>query len=281
MIAVTGATGNIGRPLVSLLAEAGEQVTAVSRNTPGFELPEGVTHQRADLGDAESLRPSLEGAEALLVLLGGRLNAFGESPETLLDVVKSSGVKRVVLVSSQIVGTRPDAISHGRLRRFEETVQQSGLEWGILRPGGFASNAFAWAESVRTRRTIAAPFADVALPVIDPADIAAAADVVLRDGRHSGGIYELTGPEAITPRRQAEEIGRALGESVDFVELTREQAREGMLQFMPEPVVEGTLDILGTPRPREQQVSPAVEQLVGRPARPFGEWVARNVAAFE
>ena len=128
MIAVTGATGNIGRPLVSLLAEAGEQVTAVSRNTPGFELPEGVTHQRADLGDAESLRPSLEGAEALLVLLGGQLNAFGESPETLLDVVKCSGVKRVVLVSSQIVGTRPDAISHGRLRRFEETVQQSGLE---------------------------------------------------------------------------------------------------------------------------------------------------------
>ncbi|EFE68337.1 conserved hypothetical protein [Streptomyces viridosporus ATCC 14672] len=54
-----------------------------------------------------------------------------------------------------------------------------------------------------------------------------------------------------------------------------------MLQFMPEPVVEGTLDILGTPRPREQQVSPAVEQLVGRPARPFGEWVARNAAAFE
>ncbi|GAB2745681.1 SDR family oxidoreductase [Streptomyces bullii] len=281
MILVTGATGNIGRPLISMLAAAGEQVTAVSRSTPNFQLPGGVIHKQADLDNAESLRPALKGAEAMLILLAGQLNAFGESPEFLLDVVKSSGVERVVLVSSQIVGTRPDSVSHGRLRQFEETIQQSGLEWGILRPGGFASNAFAWAESVRTQRTIAAPFADVALPVIDPVDIAAAADVVLRDGKHSGGIYELTGPAAITPRQQAETIGQALGEPVHFAELTREQAREGMLRFMPEPVVEGTLDILGAPLPREQQVSPTVEQLVDRPAHSFGEWVARNVTAFK
>lgn len=45
MIVVTGATGNVGRPLVELLAAAGEQVTAVSRR-PAAGLPAGVTHRR-------------------------------------------------------------------------------------------------------------------------------------------------------------------------------------------------------------------------------------------
>jgi hypothetical protein len=53
-----------------------------------------------------------------------------------------------------------------------------------------------------------------------------------------------------------------------------------MLQFMPEPVVEGTLAILGEPTPAEQRVSPHVEQILGRSPRTFAEWAARNIAAF-
>jgi uncharacterized protein YbjT (DUF2867 family) len=41
------------------------------------------------------------------------------------------------------------------------------------------------------------------VPVIDPADIAAVAAARLLDDRHTGGVYELTGPEVITPRRQS------------------------------------------------------------------------------
>ncbi|MFI8952668.1 hypothetical protein ACIGO6_40165 [Streptomyces sp. NPDC053750] len=51
-------------------------------------------------------------------------------------------------------------------------MRACGRDFTILRPGGFAANAFAWAETVRTKRSIFAPFGDVALPVIDPADIA-------------------------------------------------------------------------------------------------------------
>lgn len=280
MIVVTGATGTIGRSLVPLLAASGEQVTAVSRNAPAAALPEGAVHRRADLADAESLRPVAEGAEALFLLLAGELNVAGESPGTVLDVLKSSGVRRVVLLSSQAAGTRPEAVSHDRLRAFEAALRESGLEWTVLRPAGFATNAFAWADSVRTARTVAAPFADVAMPVVDPADIAAVAAVVLRAHGHSGRTYELTGPAAVSPREQAEAIAAALGEPVHFAELTRDQAREAMLRFMPEPVVEGTLDLLGTPLPSEQRVSPAVERLLGRPASSFAEWAARNAAAF-
>ncbi|GAA0659922.1 NAD(P)H-binding protein [Kitasatospora atroaurantiaca] len=280
MIVVTGATGNIGRTLVPLLAEAGEEVVAVSRRPEPAGLPAGVRHARADLGDAASMRPVLDGADAFFILLGGELNGRGESPKALLEAAEAAGVKRLVLLSSQLNSTRPEALSHTRLREFEDAVRASGPDFTILRPAGFASNAFAWAEAVRTKRTVFAPFGDVALPVIDPADIAEVAAAALRDEGHAGRTYELTGPEAIGPRRQAAVISEALGEEIGFRELSREEAHAHMAQFMPEEVIGGTLDVLGVPLPAEQVISPDVENVLHRPARSFGEWVARNLPAF-
>ncbi|MFA3877855.1 hypothetical protein ABS735_30035 [Streptomyces sp. MMCC 100] len=75
-------------------------------------------------------------------------------------------------------------------------------------------------------------------------------------------------------------ISRALGEEVTFVELSREQAHAHMAQFMPEEVIDGTLDVLGLPLPAEQVISPDVENVLRRPARSFGEWVERNLSTF-
>jgi uncharacterized protein YbjT (DUF2867 family) len=280
MITVTGATGNIGRTLVELLAEAGEEVVAVSRQPQPAHRLAGVRWVQADAGDAESMRSALTGARALFLLLGGELNSRGESPRALLDAAAEAGVERVVLVSSQVSATRPEAPSHARLREFEAAVRASGRDFTILRPGGFASNAFAWAETVRTKRTVFAPFGDVALPVVDPADIAAVAAAVLREDGHRGRTYELTGPEPISARRQAAAISAALGEEVAFVELSREDAHAHLAQFMPEEVVTGTLDVLGVPLPAEQKVSPDVAAVLHRPPAPFSEWVARNLPAF-
>ncbi|MFI7246447.1 SDR family oxidoreductase [Streptomyces qinglanensis] len=281
MIVVTGATGNIGRTLVPLLADAGEDVVAVSRRPEPEELLAEVRHARADIGNSSSMRPVLDGADALFLMLGGELNSHGEGPHALIDAALDAGVKRIVLLSSQLNSTRPEALSHTRLRTFEAAVRASKADFTILRPGGFASNAFAWAESVRTKRTVFAPFGDVPLPVIDPADIAAVAAAALHEDGHVGRTYELTGPEAISPRQQSAALSRALGEEITFVELSRDQAHAHMAQLMPEEVIDGTLDILGNPLPAEQTISPAVENVLHRPARPFSEWVARNLPAFQ
>lgn len=280
MIVVTGATGNIGRILVPLLAEAGEDVVAVSRRPQPEALPDGVRHARADVGDSVSMRPVLDGADAFLLLLGGELNGHGERPEALVETALEAGVKRIVLISAQINSTRPDWPSHTRLRDFETAVRASGADFTILRPGGFASNAFAWAEPVRNRRTVFAPFGDVALPVVDPADIAAVAAAALHEEGHTGRTYDLTGPEAVSPRQQAAAISRALGEEVTFVELSREEAHARMAQFMPEQIIPGTLDLLGAPLPTEQAISPAVRTVLHRSPSPFDQWLARNLPAF-
>ncbi|WP_327306030.1 NAD(P)H-binding protein [Streptomyces sp. NBC_01298] len=272
MFVITGATGNVGSELVRILAAAGEQVTAVSRRAPEGALPEGVRHHRADLAEPRSLRPALAGAGALFLLVAG------EDPRAVLDLAAEAGVRRVVLLSSQGVGTRPE--QYGHPAAFEEAVRRSGLEWTVLRSGGLDSNAFAWAESIRTHRTAAAPFGDVGLPTVDPADVAEVAAAVLRGSGHEGRTYDLTGPAPVTPRERAEAIAGAIGAPVRFVEQSPEEARAQMLTFMPEPAVEGTLSILGAPLPAERAVSPAVELILGRPPRPFAAWASRTAPAF-
>ncbi|MWA08237.1 SDR family oxidoreductase [Streptomyces sp. BA2] len=278
MIVVTGATGNVGRPLTQALAEAGEQVTAVSRHA--VTVPDGVRHVAADLTDPAGLMPALDGAKALFLLLSGDLHAPEARPADIIGLAAASGVRRVVLLSSQGVATRPLGPSRVAMRAVEDALRESGLDWAVLRPGGFASNALAWAESVRTQGTVAAPFGDVGVPVIDPADIAQVAAACLLDDRHTGGVYELTGPEVITPRQQAEAIAAALGSPVRFHELTREEAKATMAQFVPAELADDTLDIISAPYPAELRISPDVERVLGRTPRPFSDWVARNIAVF-
>jgi uncharacterized protein YbjT (DUF2867 family) len=265
MIAVTGAAGNVGRPLVQTLTQAGEKVTALSRRPSD-------THRQADLTDPDSLETAFEGADALFLL------CLGDNPHAILDVAKARGVGLVVLLSSIGARTRPDA--YPQPRAFENAVRQSGLDWTILRPGGFYTNTFGWADTIRAHHTAPAPFGDIRIPALDPADIAAVAATVLREPGHTGRTYELTGPAPISPREQAHTIGDALGTPVRFVEQTRDQARADMLRFMPEPVADATLAVLGDPTADEQRVSPDIEHLLGRPPRTFAQWATQNTATF-
>ncbi|MGW4059735.1 NAD(P)H-binding protein [Amycolatopsis sp. NPDC004747] len=265
MIMVVGATGNVGSPLVRALVSEGEEVTAVSRRITS--APPGAVVRQAELSSL-----SFSGVSAVFLMAPP---GFQGPLEPVLDRAREAGVERVVLLSSQGVGT-------GRHPEdFERAVRASGLQWTVLRPAGFASNAFQWAESVRVAREVAAPFGDVALPVIDPEDIAEVAAATLRSPAHAGRTYELTGPAPVSPRDQAAAIGAAVGEPVRFVSLEREEARAVLLGFMPAPVAESTLDILGSPTPAEQRVSPDVERVLGRPPRPFAEWASRFAEAFK
>ncbi|EME57175.1 NAD(P)H-binding protein [Amycolatopsis decaplanina] len=275
MIVVTGATGNVGRLLVESLAAAGEEVTAVSRRISAADVPDGVRTVRADLAETGGLKRVFDGADRVFLLTSGEFMAAGGDVAEVVAAAGEAGVGRIVLLSSQGVGTGRHAPA------FEEAVKASGLEWTVLRPGGFASNAFQWAPAIRADRVVAAPFGDVALPVIDPADIAGVAAAVLRESGHHGRTYVLTGPEPISPRRQVADLADALGEPLRFAELSEDEARAAMSEFMPPVVVEATLSILGRPTEDELRVSPDVEKVLGRPGRTFADWAARNAAAFK
>ncbi|MFD9127442.1 SDR family oxidoreductase [Kitasatospora sp. NPDC059571] len=272
MIVVTGATGNVGRSLVRRLHEAGEAVTAVARHITDADVPAGVRAVAADLAEPQSLESALHGADALFLLVAG------DDPGGITARARAAGVRKVVLLSSQGVGTRPRAYRHAA--GFEAAVAASGLDWTVLRSGGLASNAFAWVGPVRASGVAPAPFGDVGLPFVDPDDVAAAAAVVLRGDGHRGATYVLTGPEPTTPRQRAAALAEALGTPVRFEEQSRQEAHEQLARLMPVPVVEGTLDVLGEPTEEEQRVGADLPGLLGRPATPFADWARRNAPAF-
>jgi uncharacterized protein YbjT (DUF2867 family) len=270
MIVVTGATGNIGRPLLDLLTAAGEPVTAVSRNP--VDLPDGARHVAGNLNDPDGLERAFRGADRLFLMVPDPALPVSRIVET----ARARGIDRIVLLSSQRAQTRQDPV----LTTMEQTVTSAVPEWTVLRPGGFASNALLWAESVRSTRTVRAPFGDVGLPPIDPADIAAAAAAALLGEAHVGRYYTLNGPAAVTPREQVATIAEVLGEPVALIEQTREQAFAELGQVWPPAVVEKTLDALGTPTDDERKPSPDTALALGRTPRDFTDWVTRNIDAF-
>ena len=282
MIVITGATGNVGRPLTASLVSAGHVVTAVARGTSaGLPDGPGIIPVAADLTAslaARSLAVSMAGAEALFLLVPG--SGAGVDAAALLAAARTAGVQRVVLLSSQAVGSRPGAVAYASMAAIEAAVTRSGLEWTILRAGGLAANAFAWAPAVRARQTVFAPYGDVALPAVDPLDLAEVAAAALTGHGHLGQTYVLTGPEATTPRQRTQSIATAIRRQLAFMEISPQDARDQMLQFMPAPVADATLAILGHPTPEEAQVSPDVEKILGRPGRSFADWAQRNAIAF-
>ncbi|MEV0772958.1 SDR family oxidoreductase [Nocardia salmonicida] len=178
----------------------------------------------------------------------------------------------MVFLSSQGAAPRADNPGYARTVAFEKALAASDLEWTAVRPAGFASNTFAWIEPVRTQRMVPAPFGDIGLPVVALFDIAAVVVAALREDGHHAQAYTVTGPAAITPREQAAALAAALGEPLRFVELTREQARANMLDFMPESVAVHTLSILGEPTPKSVRSAPTsnTSSAVPPPATPSG-----------
>ncbi|NUP17215.1 MAG: NAD(P)H-binding protein [Streptomyces sp.] len=286
MILVTGATGNIGSALVKELHGIGAgPLRGLTRDAARAEFPEGVEAVEADFGETASLKlgalkSALDGVSSLFLL--SRLGPDAE----ILDAARQAGVDHVVLVSSITVQTHPHLGPAAENLAVERMLRDSdghgdGPAWTILRPTQFASNALWWADAIRAGEAVRAPFADIGLPTIHPADIASVARAALTEPGHRGQTYALTGPERITPRQQVEVIADVLGREVPFAEISRGEAHRGMAAFLGEEVADAVLDVTGGDVNDELlAVRDTVPRIVGAPARTFRQWAAEHAAAF-
>lgn len=277
MILVTGATGNVGRELVEQLVEAGGRVRAVVRKpADAARLPTGAEPVVADLNRPESLTDALQGVSGMHLLAGY------DGLERLLADASSAGVRHVVLQSSSSVptGDLDNAVAAYHIRS-EQAIRDSGLDWTFLRPNTFMTNTLQWADAIRADDPVRAPFPDVAVSTIDPADIAAVAVAALTDGaRHAGAAYRLSGPRALTPADRARILGEVLGREIEVVGLSNEQAREELSAAMPEPYVDAMFSFFVAGTVDETTVHPTVEAVLGRPARSFAQWAEAHADAF-
>ncbi|MFG2810320.1 NAD(P)H-binding protein [Streptomyces massasporeus] len=276
MILVTGATGNIGSALLRGLHACGVgPLRGLTRDASRATFPEGVEAVEGDFAEPESLKPALDGVRSLFLV--SRLGPDAE----IIDAARLAGVEHVVLVSSITVQTHPYLGPADENLAVELLLKDSGLAWTILRPTQFASNALMWAASIRDHQTVRAPYADTGLPTIHPADIASVARVALTEPGHKERTYALTGPEPVTARQQVEAIAAAIGRSVPFIEISRQEAHAQMAAVFGDEAAGAVLDVTGGDVNDELlTVRDTVLQVTGSQARSFRQWAAENADLF-
>ncbi|GAB3233443.1 NAD(P)H-binding protein [Glycomyces halotolerans] len=270
-ILVTGATGNVGRHLVRRLAEDGRPVRAMTRRPDTTDLPAGVEAVGGDLTDPASMERALEGATAMYLLA-----AHGPSYETLpnpADLVAAAakaGVRRVTVMWNGFRGP------------VEAAVEASGLEWTILEPGEFMSNALSWAEEIRAEGVVREPFADIGHAPVAETDLAAVAAETLTADGHAGRSYTLTGPEVITVGEQVAALSRATGRPIRYEEQTVAEARDRMRRMgVGDDSIDFILGWRADPPESARTVSGVVEAVTGRPGTTFDQWARRNAEHFQ
>ncbi|MEC4019958.1 NAD(P)H-binding protein [Streptomyces sp. H27-D2] len=288
MILVTGATGHVGRQVVTQLRGKGAAVRALVRNPATAALPDGVEVARGDLSDPSTLHAALDGVDAVF-LVWPFLTADG-APAVLEAFAQHTG--RIVYLSSEGVGAQAEAAETAAAaegedaitmfhREVEQAIERSGLEWTFLRPTGFASNTLGWAEQIRQEGVVRAPFPELARPLIHEADMAAVAVHVLTEDGHAGETYVLSGPEPVTVPEQVHAIGEALGTPVRFEERTPQAEREHLVAAgYPADFVDGILGAHAKMVETKEPVTTTIERLTGAPARSFRTWAADHADDF-
>lgn len=284
MILVIGATGHVGRELVTQLADQGEMVRAVTRRPGSAAFPDGVEVVFGDVDDPASLDAAFAGIDRAF-LMSAQPPGSAESPThdlALIDAAKRAGVAHVVKLSvlgGGGPGDDPIATWHCRA---EQAVMGSGIDWTLLRPGRFMSNTLGWAPMIRQGDIVKVAFASRPAASIDPADIAAVAAAALTGAGPTAvnTAHELSGPQSLTPTQELHILAETLGRQLRLVEPPIEATRSGLLRSgMPEEVVDAvlarTLD-----DDRGAEVLPTVEDLLVRPATSFATWATRHIDSF-
>ncbi len=270
-ILVTGATGNVGRPLVALLAAAGARVRAATRRPQSAGFPDGVevvTYASA----------GMQGASA--VFLNSR--ALGDDLAAVVELARREGVSRLVALSAinadDDFARQPSRVRGDRNKEVEQYAVDSGLEWVSLRPTVFATNFFGmWAPQIKAGDVISGPYASASTAPIVDGDISAVAACALLTDSLVGKKIPLTGPQTFTNAELVDVIGGVLGRKLRYRELPVDLVRQRFIDlgFAPE-FADAYMGLLEATLTRPALVFSDVEKILGRPPQCFGDAVAAN-----
>ena len=264
LILVLGATGKTGRRIVTGLETRGIPFRAGSRSaTPAF-----------DWNNEAGWDACLQNIAAVYINYAPDLAIPGatDSIRAFTERARSHGVKRLVLLSGR---------GEAEAQACEKIVQESGIDWTIIRASWFYQNFSegAFTDMVLSGQ-ITLPADDTPEPFVDVDDIADVALAALTESRHSGEVYEVTGPRLMTFADIARELSNASARRIDYVQIPRAAFLAGVTESGAPKEVAWLLDYLFSTvlDGRNAHLNDGVQRALGRPPRDFTDY-ARDVAA--
>lgn len=281
-ILVTGATGTVGRQVVSQLLATDARVRALTRNPEAAGLPPEVEVVQGDLTAPATLEGGLDGADAVFLVWTA---PAGAAPAALERIARQG--RRIVFLSAPyqtphpfFQQPNPVAAMHAEIERL---IEASGAPWTFLRPGMFAANALSWwapriRAGTRAGSVVRWPYGDAPTAPIHERDLAAVAVRALLEDGHEGTDPVLTGPQSLSQSEQVATIGEVIGRPLRLEEISPEEARRE-LPF-PAPAMNMLLNAWAAALGLPALVTSKVEEITGRPARTFRDWVADHAGEF-
>ena len=278
LIAVTGATGELGGRVARRLADAGLPIRLVVRDPArapqlrGAEIAVAEDYSRTD-----EMQAALAGASTLFLVSGRESPNRVEQHRSAVDAAVAAGVQRVVYTS--FLGAAPDCVfTLGRHHWLtEQHLQASGLRWTALRNSFYLDLLphFTGEDGV-----IRGPAGDGAVSAVSRDDVADVALAVLTDGtgQHDGQQYDVTGREALTLAQVAQQITEATGRPVRYEQETEEEAYASRARYgAPDYEVEGWVTSYQAIAAGEvSRVSDTVPRLTGHPAQTLRELLSQG-----
>ena len=191
--------------------------------------------------------------------------------QALVNRARRHGVKRLVLLSGR---------GEAEAQSCERIVQESGIDWTIVRASWFNQNFSegAFLDMVMAGQ-ITLPAGDISEPFVDVDDIAEVAVAALTEPGHAGEIYEVTGPRLITFADIATELSKATGREITYIPIPHAAFVSGVQESGAPKEVVWMLDYLFSTvlDGRNAYLTDGIQRALGRSPKDFAEY-AKAVA---
>jgi NAD(P)H dehydrogenase (quinone) len=279
MIAVTGATGHLGRIVVDQLLHrvpAGQLVAAVRNPHKASDLAgRGVQVRRADYDVPETLADAFQGVDKLLLISASEIGKRARQHEAAIAAAKQAGVKSIVYTSLLRADTSSISLA-GEHSATERAIREAGIPTVILRNGWYFENYTENLGSALQHGVLLGAAKDGRIAAAARADYAAAAVAVLTTPGHEGRVYELAGDESFSMRELAAEVARQAGKLVAYRDLPPAELGEALRGFgLPAPVVDMLVSAdEGIARGELDDRDRELSRLIGRPTTTLRQAVA-------
>lgn len=222
MIAITGATGQLGQHVIELLLKTVpvSQLVAIVRNPAKAEAlsQQGVNVRQADYTDQAAFTTALAGVDKLLLISSSEVGQRTPQHLNVINAAQAAGVKFIAYTSLLHADTSPLAL-HVEHVETENALATSGIPYALLRNGWYSENYLASAPPALEHGVFIGSAGEGKIAAATRADYAAAAARVISEEGHAGKVYELAGDSAWTLGELAAELSRQSGKNVVYQNL--------------------------------------------------------------
>lgn len=284
MIAVTGATGQLGSLVIEALLNkvpASKIVAAVRNPSKAQHIKDlGITVREADYSKPETLKTAFAGVDKLLLISSSEVGQRSAQHQAVIDAAQEAGVKLVVYTSLLNIENSPLLLAHEH-RDTEAALKASGLSYVLLRNGWYTENYAASIAPALAHNAFTGSAGEGRISSASRIDYAHAAAAVLLLENQEGKVYELAGDESYTLSEFAAEIARQSGKAVNYVNLPQADFAAALKGAgLPDGLADVLADSdVGASKGALYDTNHALSQLLGRPTTSYKEVIAETLKA--